>query len=101
MGGYREGRLGNAGQPGSSQERRGRKLDALRDALTLPTTLKELTGEIRRFNNNLEDLHLDPITIQEGIEIARDLRTMLAGSLGYRVKESSVPLPGSRPTQRR
>jgi hypothetical protein len=101
MGGHREGGLGNPSQPGSSQERRGRRLDALRDALTLPTTLKELTGEIRRFNKNLEDLNLDPTTIQEGVEIARDLRTMLAGSLGYRIKESSVQLPRSRPTQRR
>jgi hypothetical protein len=44
------------------------------------------------------NLNLDPITIREGVEIARDLRTMLAGMLGYRVKESpgQLPRPGDR-----
>ena len=98
MRGNREDGLGHHSRPGPSQEQRDRRLDALRDALALPTTLKELTAEIRRFNKNLEELNLDPTTIKEGVEIARDLRTMLAGMLGYRVIKSSVQLrPSDRP----
>jgi hypothetical protein len=100
MGGNREDGLGNRSKPGSSQERRGRRLEALRDVLALPTTLKELTGEIRRFNKSLEDLNLDPTTIQEGVEIAGDLRTMLAEMLGYRIKEPSVRMPRPCPSDR-
>ncbi len=82
MGGSRG--IGNYSKPELSQEQSARRLDAPREVLALSTTLKELTDEIRRLNENLEDLNLDP-AIEEGIEIARDLRTMLAGSLGYRV----------------
>ena len=83
----REGGLATQDQPGPSQSRRGRIGDALRDAVALPTTLKELVSEIRRFNQALEDLHLDPTTLQEVLEVAGDLRKMLAGTLGYRIKK--------------
>jgi hypothetical protein len=50
MEGHREGGFGNPGKPGPSQERRTGRLDALRDLLALPTTLKALTDELPQPN---------------------------------------------------
>ena len=96
MEGQREGGLGYQSKLAPSQERGSGRLDALRNALALPTTLKELTSEIRRFNQNLEELNVDPTTVKDVVEVAKDIRKMLAGMLGYKVRKPVAQIPPSK-----
>lgn len=55
------------------------------EILSMPQTVRELTAELRRLNDNLESFQTDLPKIRESMETAADLRTMLAPLLGYRV----------------